>query len=638
LVEDKRFYCLDLLRALAVLLVFFYHLSLINNGLGLFKYGYLGVDIFFVLSGFLISKVTSEKYTSFKSYFIQRFLRIFPSLLIFSIIILLIFKSLYLNLDLQHQLITNFIYTISFLSNFLFSNLHYGDLDNFFNPFLHSWSLSIEFQFYIFFGLIFYFLNKRLFYIFFIITFFYYILEYNHSLYYNFSIRIWEFLSGFFVYELKKKNFQIKFKNIIVYISGILLLLSIFFGFRIGTVLFTSLILYFANIAKNKYLIPFYFLGNISYSIYLYHFGVISIFLFFNSKVNSYQVIFLIIVITILVSYLNYTFVEKYFIKKKLIKSSILFIILFSGIIIYKLDLPSFKYEKSILLKVVSEKRSAISLTIGKKECHNNICIDDKGFNQNIFVLGDSHAGLFIKKIYDFSVNKKFNFYSATHGNYPFFPNTFIYDNKKKEFDKKGKVLDLKIQNLIDSKKNEKNIIIIAGNYSRYLNESKIFSYNNVPSHDGFSKIYVADKSEIYSDKINLKLRKEKLSKVFLDYISSISNKNTHIILIYQIPEMDVDIPLYIRKNLFFSKPTDYFIPASIFSKRSEAAFKMFDGIVGDNIHRIFPSKITCNTFLDNKCVGSYMNELYYYDDDHASKYFQDLILNDLLNEIDKIR
>jgi len=64
----------------------------------------------------------------------------------------------------------------------------------------------------------------------------------------------------------------------------------------------------------------------------------------------------------------------------------------------------------------------------------------------------------------------------------------------------------------------------------------------------------------------------------------------------------------------------------------------MFDGIEGDNIHRIFPSKITCNTFLENKCVGSYKNELYYYDDDHASKYFQDLILNDLLSEIDKIR
>ena len=266
--ENKRLYYLDLLRALAVILVFFYHISLISNGLELFKYGYLGVDIFFVLSGFLISKVTSEKYNSFKGYFIQRFFRIFPSLLIFSTIILLIFKILYLNLDLQHQLIRNFIYTISFLSNFLFSNLYYGDLDNFFNPFLHSWSLSIEFQFYIFFGLIFFFLNKRIFYIFFIITFLYYILEYNQLLYYNFSIRIWEFLSGFIAYELKTRNFQIKFKNIIIYVSGILLFLSIFFGFRIGTVLFTSLILYFANIAKNKYLIPFYFIGNISYSIF----------------------------------------------------------------------------------------------------------------------------------------------------------------------------------------------------------------------------------------------------------------------------------------------------------------------------------------------------------------------------------
>ena len=78
------------LRGLAVILVFLFHLDL-----SFFKYGYLGVDIFFVISGFVVARsffYIQESNTFFSSlllFYKKRFLRIYPNLLIFSFVVFL---------------------------------------------------------------------------------------------------------------------------------------------------------------------------------------------------------------------------------------------------------------------------------------------------------------------------------------------------------------------------------------------------------------------------------------------------------------------------------------------------------------------------------------------------------------------
>ena len=73
------------LRGIAIILVFFFHLNK-----DYFSYGYLGVDIFFVISGFVITKIIFEKSIkeifSFRSFFVSRILRLMPALLIMVLI------------------------------------------------------------------------------------------------------------------------------------------------------------------------------------------------------------------------------------------------------------------------------------------------------------------------------------------------------------------------------------------------------------------------------------------------------------------------------------------------------------------------------------------------------------------------
>lgn len=138
----------DALRAFAVLLVLFAHLPLIDgfeiwNSLKrlsvVLRFGYLGVDIFFVLSGFLITKILIDGdqksfQKAIKNFFAKRFLRIFP------IYYICITYCLILGMISIPEAKYNYLY----LSNYFYS---FVDTPS---PLRHTWSLAVEEQFYIF--------------------------------------------------------------------------------------------------------------------------------------------------------------------------------------------------------------------------------------------------------------------------------------------------------------------------------------------------------------------------------------------------------------------------------------------------------------------------------------------------------
>ena len=150
---------IDGLRAISVIAVILYHVEpefiILNHQP--FKGGFIGVDIFFVISGYLITKIILKELFetgsfSFKYFYERRIRRIVPPIL-FVIIVSIIFSWIYLLPPYFTDYAKSIIYTIGFSSNFYFFNsgLEYGSLDGFFKPFLHTWSLSIEEQFYLIF-------------------------------------------------------------------------------------------------------------------------------------------------------------------------------------------------------------------------------------------------------------------------------------------------------------------------------------------------------------------------------------------------------------------------------------------------------------------------------------------------------
>lgn len=328
---------INTLRAVAVLAVVFYHAEFQH-----FKGGWLGVDVFFVISGFLISNIIISELNnnsfSFKNFYIRRVRRIIPGL----------FSTLLLTLPLSYWLLTPramLEFTKSISSSILFySNYYFQNLD-FYNaeptklmPLLHTWSLAVEEQFYVIFPLICFIIYKISRKYFFIILFFLFVfsLFLNSTIseitkFYQIQYRAWELLAGFIAMVINQK-FIIKRSN---YIGYILVFFSILFFEdstqvinsvepKIVAIVGSMLILISNNPNKvNKFfenrLVSL--IGLSSFSIYLFHQPIFAFYRVFEKRYlsNSFEYsAYVLFVIVILLSYLNWRFVEILFQKMKI--------------------------------------------------------------------------------------------------------------------------------------------------------------------------------------------------------------------------------------------------------------------------------------------------------------------------------
>jgi len=151
---------IDGLRALAVLPVVFFHARL-----GPFTGGFVGVDVFFVISGFLITQlivadVDRDRF-SLRHFYERRVRRLFPALFAMLAVALLAAALLFLPADFR-TFGRNVVGATLFVSNIFFwlqSNYFDGPAE--IKPLLHTWSLAVEEQFYIVFPLLLVWLLKR---------------------------------------------------------------------------------------------------------------------------------------------------------------------------------------------------------------------------------------------------------------------------------------------------------------------------------------------------------------------------------------------------------------------------------------------------------------------------------------------
>ena len=140
---------IQVLRAISVLFVFFYHLKT-----NIFQNGYLGVDIFFVISGMVITLKLYETYEktnkiNIKKFFVKRIKRIYP-VLIFFLLTTLLMIVVFSPLENFIFKLKTFIFSIFGLSNILYLLSKKDYFDNVFeDPLHHTWSLGVEEQFYL---------------------------------------------------------------------------------------------------------------------------------------------------------------------------------------------------------------------------------------------------------------------------------------------------------------------------------------------------------------------------------------------------------------------------------------------------------------------------------------------------------
>ena len=135
---------LDGLRGIAILLVVVYH----NFGfINVFFFGWLGVDLFFVLSGFLITDIllkTVGKKGYLKNFYIRRILRIFPLYYLCLILFLIVLPKTNLQFNVQYY-VDHQVWIWTYLQNWIYTFQNPGQT----NTLNHLWSLAVEEQFYL---------------------------------------------------------------------------------------------------------------------------------------------------------------------------------------------------------------------------------------------------------------------------------------------------------------------------------------------------------------------------------------------------------------------------------------------------------------------------------------------------------
>jgi peptidoglycan/LPS O-acetylase OafA/YrhL len=138
------------LRALAILFVVFSH-----AGVPLFSSGFIGVDIFFVLSGYLITslllvEVETTHRLDFARFYARRARRLLPAAMLLVLVVCLV-EAIVVSPIQQYRVLKASLVTLFYSSNIYFAHidLHYFEQESAVNPLLHTWSLAVEEQFYL---------------------------------------------------------------------------------------------------------------------------------------------------------------------------------------------------------------------------------------------------------------------------------------------------------------------------------------------------------------------------------------------------------------------------------------------------------------------------------------------------------
>ena len=670
---------IDGLRAIAVISVIFYHANVVIFDEKLFKGGFIGVDIFFVISGYLITSLILRELNTTQSFsfinFYQR--RVRRILLPLFFVMLLCFPVAWVYLDPGNfiDFSKSILYSIGFSSNFYFWDMgqQYAAANSLLKPFLHTWSLSIEEQYYIIFPIflfiIFRYLRNYLL-LFLIVSFIFSILladwgskNYPSATFYFLHSRAWELIAGSFlafseIYQHYKKNNLIT-QNSLSFIGFFIILFSIIFGkthfphpsfYTLAPVLGVCLVILFSN--KNtfisKILSTKFFVGTglISYSLYLWHYPI-----FAFARINELDpgniLNFLTLIIPIIIlSILTYFFIEKPSrnreTKFKIILSSIFFLL----IIIITLNLlvinkDGFKKRMPPLLQGINFNTPPWKLLKNDNNeiCHNkkNGCVFNPSSKKKIFMIGDSHSAALMFNLKDRVVKRNYSFTTFTLDGCLYFKGFNLINKHTKIIDKKcNNDYFLELDNMLKNQQN--SIIILSGRFPLYLNNSRFDNQEGGVENGDWPYLYhsLGQFNNIQSS--------------FRNSIQTIS-KNNKIILIYPIPEVGLNIKDKIlatsQKNVFLKENynfDDFLKPKKVFTtsyntyiQRTKSSFDLLNSIKGKNIYKIYPHELFCNNQIKNRCMTHNNEHIFYWDDDHTSLQGSKMINDLILKEIKKI-
>ena len=424
------------LRAIAVLAVMIFHYNP-----ALLPGGFIGVDIFLVISGFLIASILFNKknqvnyqpIATLKYFYLSRFKRLAPAYFAALAVVSILAAVLFLPEDFTTYR-DGLKKAAYFNSNNYFAT--FGDYfapANYEQPLLHTWSLAVEVQFYLIAPFIFLFLPKRILSWILplsVIGFSVYaeyqlrILGQEQATYYSLAARLPAFLIGAWVALLMTKDnseqkeygcelFLIWLAVALIFVSFWLPKATGYFPGIAGLIPIIGAALLLVNTASSplsrllssKTLV---WIGSLSYSLYLWHWPVLAIIRYYTGvEILSWQYSLVFIVSTLILATASYYWIETPFRLKRSKKKIIGYASLAAAVLVAGGGINAFYTPNKLPIEYT---RYADPKTI----CHGKIAEDclkgDLRSKKEILVLGDSHAAM-LNNFFDY-LGKELHFKS----------------------------------------------------------------------------------------------------------------------------------------------------------------------------------------------------------------------------------
>ncbi|ABC31630.1 predicted acyltransferase [Hahella chejuensis KCTC 2396] len=459
---------IDGLRALAVVPVILFH-----AGFELFKGGFVGVDVFFVISGFLITTIIinemEEGKFSLVKFYERRARRILPALF-FVILTCIPFAWLLLMQGDMKDFAKSIMAVATFSSNILFwSESGYFDSSAEMKPLLHTWSLAVEEQYYIIFPLLLMFtwrFGKKVVLVVLAIGFLSSLGMAHWGAYhkptaafYLLPTRGWELLIGVFCafYMRRDRGVQTAFQQGFS-LLGILLIVAPLFLFDSTTptpslytlvpTIGTALVIVFASegtvawkILSQKFVVA---IGLLSYSAYLWHQPILAFMRHRKiEEITSFESC-LAIALTLGLSYFSLKYIEKPFRERRFLPSSRSILATSSSLLLLSFFL-AFGWQSSIAVPDVYKDWGAAvrqhhCLLQGDGETkHDEVCFSP---TQDVLLWGDSHAASLSIGLREILTGKSIGFTQLTQSGCPPLFNLPVLHHRKTCNDVNLSVLD----------------------------------------------------------------------------------------------------------------------------------------------------------------------------------------------------
>jgi peptidoglycan/LPS O-acetylase OafA/YrhL len=664
----------DGLRAIAVIPVILFH-----AGLQILPGGFLGVDVFFVISGYLISRILFHDFEagrfSLVSFYERRARRIMPALFVVVII----------TFPLAYQLsppdaFAGYLSSIRATSLF-FSNIHFWQSIGYFNPaaaeqpLLHTWSLGVEEQFYILFPLLFWlvlrFARSYCLPIFlalalagFVVCVFQ--VSWNRDVaFFWLHARAWELFAGVIVTLLESRTlltlWRGEIKGNMLAALGLILAIASFFVVSevdevpgwptIMPVLGTALVLMFANTNNFPGRIlavkPIVALGLISYSAYLWHHPLFAFARLYFFNAPQPFIMAGLTVVALLLATLTYHFVEKPFRNHTRVSQRAVFRLAPAAILALFVLVSVGNQYNWAQTRFDSEKLARVFPTLYKTGNCNwtepvpldkliRFCrIGAVAESNPVVIWGDSHAQALVGELNNALAARKFSGIYVDSTKCLRLPGVYTFNSKiAREAVDCAEQQDLAFRAIADLKP---RAFIVSMRWTMRLfplpGAGETVGFNN-----GEGGVEVEDKRTLAAlgadGKWDTGIDAKSIAvATFFKRLVEVAP----LIVIGPVPEVGWHVGNQNFKAMILrgAKAPDISTSSALFRERNAAAMRILEqASVDQRITRIEPSELFCDTMIPGRCVAQRDGIAYYADDDHLSQTGADMVVEQIVKAL----